>query len=292
MEIRVINYFLTIVREGSINKAAEVLHITQPTLSRQIANLEEELGVKLFDRSGRSLSLTDEGILFRRRAEEILALVHRTENELALHDTLVEGEVAIGCGELAAMDQLAVMMNSFRDRYPKVKFSILTASADSVKEQMDHGLLDIGILLEPVEIEKYDFVRLNDSENWCVIMNASDPLAKKEAVTAKDLSDMPLVMPRRSEVKNEIENWLGEDYDPANAIYTSNLRMNSAILVRRNLARALVIEGIPELWNPAEIASRPLEPGLSASSVIAWRKHQPYSQAVTKFIEFIHAYKA
>ncbi len=282
-----LNYFLTIVREGSINKAAEVLHITQPTLSRQIAALEEELGVKLFDRSRRSLSLTEEGILFRRRAEEILSLVHRTESEMALHDTLVEGTVSIGCGEVAAMDDLAEFMDSFREQYPKVKFDILTASADAVKEQMDRGLLDIGVLLEPVEIDKYDYVRLKTKETWCVIMGADDPLAGKESIQPKDLKGYPLIMPRRSEVRNEVENWLGDSYDSKDILYTSNLRMNSAVLVHRNLARAIVTEGLPELWNPKEIASIPLEPPLTANSVVAWRKHQPYSQAVTKFIEHV-----
>lgn len=161
MELRVLRYFLTVVREESITKAAEVLHITQPTLSRQLSQMEEEIGVTLFYRGTRKISLTNEGILLRRRAEEILQLVDKTEKELVEQEEQVEGKISIGCGEIASVQLLPELFRSFREKYPRVSFDIFTAAADLVKEQMDKGLLDLGLLLEPVDMEKYDFLRFD-----------------------------------------------------------------------------------------------------------------------------------
>ena len=165
MEIRVLRYFLTVVREESITKASEVLHITQPTLSRQLSQMEEEIGVKLFERGSCKINLTNEGILLRRRAEEILQLVNKTEKELAEQDEQMEGKISIGCGEIASVQLLPELFRTFWEKYPRVSFDIFTATADLVKEQMDKGLLDIGLLLEPIDMEKYDFIRLDMKEN-------------------------------------------------------------------------------------------------------------------------------
>lgn len=243
MEIRVLRYFLTVVREKGINRAAEVLHITQPTLSRQLAQLEEELGVSLFHRGARKITLTSEGILLRRRAEEILALVDRTEKELLEKDGQVEGRIVIGGGELAAMQELPELIARFRERYTLVNFDLVTGNADVIKEQMEKGLIDIGVLMEPVDMEKFDFIRLNGKERWVVLMRPDDPLAAKEAVSAKDLRDKPLILPRRSSVQNEVLNWLGRYYSESQVLFTSNLTTNSALMVQRGLAYSLVIEG-------------------------------------------------
>lgn len=166
MEIRVLRYFLTVVREEGINRAAEVLHITQPTLSRQLSQLEKEVGVTLFHRGAKKITLTNEGILLRRRAEEILSLVDRTEQELREQDEQVEGRVVIGGGELAAMQELPEIIGSFRKKYSLVTFDIFTGNADLVKEQMEKGLIDIGVLLEPIDMDKFDFIRLKGKEQW------------------------------------------------------------------------------------------------------------------------------
>ncbi|HIR27298.1 MAG TPA: LysR family transcriptional regulator, partial [Candidatus Choladousia intestinigallinarum] len=159
MELRVLQYFLTVAQEEGINRAADVLHITQPTLSRQLSQLEEEVGVKLFHRGARKITLTNEGILLKRRAEEILALVDKTEKELVEQEQLVDGKIVIGSGEVAAVQALPPIIRSFREKYPLVTYDIFTANADVVKEQMEKGLIDIGILLEPVDMEKFDFIR-------------------------------------------------------------------------------------------------------------------------------------
>ncbi len=287
MEIRVLRYFLTVAKEESITKAAEVLHITQPTLSRQIAQMEEEVGVKLFERGSRKIRLTSEGILLRRRAEEILQLVDKTEKELSEQEEQVEGKIAIGCGETASMQILPKLLEPFLKRYPRVSFDIFTGTADLVKEQMDKGLLDVGLLLEPIDMERYDHIRLDVKERWVVLMRSDDPLTKKEYVTAKDLVDLPLILPRRMNVKSELANWFGRYYDDLHVVFTSNLNTNGAIMVSSGLAYSLVIEGPMSFWDKSKVTYRPLYPKLTSTSVLAWKRGQPFSIAATRFIEHI-----
>lgn len=285
MEIRVLRYFLTVAREESINRAAEVLHITQPTLSRQLSQLEEEVGVKLFYRGARKISLTNEGILLRRRAEEILSLVDRTEKELAEQDALVEGRIVIGSGELAAVQELPEIIRSFHEKYPRVSYDIFTATADIVKEQMEKGLVDIGILLEPIDMTKFDFIRLKNRERWIVLMRPDDPLAEKEAVSAGDLEGKTVILPRRQNVQSELSNWFGDSFGKIKVLFTSNLSTNGAIMVQGGLGYSLSIEGAVPFLDKRKVTYRPLSPELQANSAIAWKKQQPLSLATTKFIE-------
>lgn len=290
MEIRVLRYFLTVVREQSITKASEVLHITQPTLSRQLAQLEEELGVKLFERGSRKISLTNEGMLLRRRAEEILQLVDKTEQELTEQEEQVEGKVAIGCGEIASVQLLPELFASFHEKYPRVTFDIYTATADHVKDRMDRGLVDAGLLLEPIDMEKYEYIRLSKKERWVVLMPPDAALAEKEAVTAEELSALPLILPRRLRVKSEIANWFGGYYDKLNVLFTSNLSSNAAVMVEHGLAYSIAVEGLIPHWDRSKITYRPLDPPLTATSVLAWKRGQPFSVAATKFIAFARCF--
>lgn len=290
MEIRILRYFLTVVREESITKASEVLHITQPTLSRQLAQMEKDLGVKLFDRGTRKIKLTNEGILLRRRAEEILQLVDKTEKELVEQEEQVEGKISMGCGEIAAVQLLSQIIKSFRQKYPLVTFDIFTATADLVKEQMDKGLLDIGLFLEPIDMEKYEFTRLDIGEKWVVLMRSDDPLAARETITAQDLSELPLILPRRMNVQNELASWFGSYYDRLNVVFTSNLSTNSSIMVNSGLAYSLVIEGAVPFLDHSKITYRQLDPPLTATSVLAWKRGQPFSLATTKFIQHIQCF--
>lgn len=285
MEIRVLRYFLTVVREESITKASEVLHITQPTLSRQLAQLEEEIGVKLFDRGTRKIKLTNEGILLRRRAEEILLLVDKTERELVEQEEQVEGKISIGCGEIASVQMLSELIKNFHQKYPLVTFDIYTATADLVKEQMDKGLLDLGLLLEPVDMEKYDFIRMDIKEKWVVLIPPNDSLANKEYISASDLAKLPLILPRRMQVQSELASWFGDYYKNLNILFTSNLSTNGAIMVNQGLAYSLVIEGSVSFFDASKIICKPLYPQLTATSALAWKRGQPTSVAVTKFIK-------
>lgn len=289
MEIRVLRYFLTVVREESITKAAEALHITQPTLSRQLAQMEEDMGVRLFDRGTRKIVLTNEGILMRRRAEEILELVDKTRHEITSQQEAVEGTVSIGSGDLGAVQILPGMIRSFHEKYPKVDFDLYTATADHIKERMDQGLTDVGLLLEPVNMEKYDFIRLEKKEQWVAVMHPDAPLAQKETVTVEELKDLPLILPRRLSVQSELASWFGDDFGKLDVLFTSNLPSNINIMVHNRLACALIIKGSVSFWDERKIAYRPLSPELKASSVLAWRRQQPFGMAATKFIEHMKA---
>ena len=286
MEIRVLRYFLSVVREESITKAAEVLHITQPTLSRQLAQMEEEIGVRLFDRGTRKIQLTNEGLLLRRRAEEILQLVDKTEKELVEQEEQVEGKISIGCGEVASVQMLPDLIRNFHQKYPLVTFDLFTATADLVKEQMDKGLLDLGLLLEPIEMGKYEFIRLDMKERWVVLMPPDDPLAGKKYVKADELAELPLILPRRMQVQSELASWFGGYYKNLNILFTSNPSTNGAVMVSRGLAYSLVIEGAVPFWDSSKIVCRPLYPELMTTCVLAWKREQPFSLAATKFIEY------
>ena len=287
MEIRVLRYFLAIVREESITKAAELLHITQPTLSRQIAQMEEDMGVKLFDRGTRKIVLTNEGLLLRRRAEEILELVDKTERELAEQDEKVEGTVSIGCGDLAAVQMMPELIKKFRERYPAINFDLYTATADHIKDRMDWGLTDIGLLLEPINMEKYDYIRLNREEQWVAVIPPDSPLAKLEYITPEDLRGMPLILPRRLNVQSELARWFGDEFEKLNVVFTSNLPSNSSIMVHHGLACSLIIQGSISFWDKEKIVYRPLSPRLTATSVLAWKRKQPFGLAAEKFIKYM-----
>ncbi len=284
METRVLRYFLTVVREESITKAAEVLHITQPTLSRQLAQLEDEIGVKLFSRGTRKITLTSQGLLLRRRAEEIVELVDKAEKELMEQEEMIEGTIAMGCGELAAVRLLPDLFASFSNKYPNVNYDLYTANADQVKERMDRGLIDIGLLLEPVDIDKYDFIRLDIKERWVVVMRSDDPLAVKDYVSATDLEKLPIIIARRPSVRNELANWFGNSFKNLHILFTSNMSTNAALMVQGGLGYALVIEGSLPFWDKSRICYRPLSPELTGTTVFAWKRDQPFSLATSKFI--------
>lgn len=290
VETRLLHYFLTVARERNITNAAKVLHITQPTLSRQMTLLEEQLGVKLFVRDSRPLALTDEGFLLRRRAEEILELVEKTEAEVSAQEEQVEGAVSIGCGELASTKLLMEMVAGFSEQFPRVTFDVYTANADRIKHRMDNGLTDVGLLLEPVEMERYEFIRMPVRERWVAMMPSGVPLARRKYVTARDLEDIPVIMPSRQKVHDEVASWFGDDYEKLRLIGTSNLSTNAALMVQAGMGYALAVEGSMPFLEQSNIRMIPLYPELTATSVLAWKRGQPISTAVSRFLEYIKCF--
>lgn len=290
IETRLLHYFLTVARERNITNAAKSLHITQPTLSRQMTLLEEEIGAKLFIRDSRPLSLTNEGLLLRRRAEEILELIDKTEMEISNQEEQVEGTVSVGCGELASVKLLTELIGHFSQQYPRVVFDVYTANADQIKRRMDDGLTDIGLLLEPVDMERYEYIRMPVKERWAAVMPSGVPLAKREHVTAKDLAEIPVIMPSRQKVHDEVANWFGSAYKRLQVIGVSNLSTNAALMVRSGLGYALIIEGGLPFLERSEICMLPLYPELTATSVLAWKRGQPFSTAVSRFLEYIKCF--
>lgn len=287
MEIRVLKYFLMVAREESITKAAEALHITQPTLSRQLAQLEDDMGVHLLERGARSVTLTDEGRLLRRRAEEIVALADKTERELSEAGTDIEGVVNIGGGELLVTDIIADLIKAFQAKHPLVTFDYYTGITEQINERMDQGLTDVGILVEPFDMEKYDFVRVYPSARWGVIMRSNDPLAGKESIHAKDLRGRNIILPGRRKLKSELSTWLGTVYEEIHCPVVMTLGANAAVMVKAGIGAAITSEGAAPLADDREIVFRPLSPEMSIRTVLAWKRHQPFSRATTEFIRYI-----
>lgn len=285
MELRLLKYFLAVAQEESITHAAEVLHITQPTLSRQIALLEDEVGVKLFKRSTRKIELTEEGIFLRRRAEEIIELVDKTEFELTERN--IEGTISIGCGDLFSVQVIAELMGKFRARYPAVNFDLYTATADIISERLERGLTDIGLLLEPVSIDKFSFIRLAKREEWVAVIPAADELAGKDSVTADDLASRPLILAQRPGVQSELANWFGERYKDINVFCISNLPSGSSVLVSCGLACSLIIKGSISFWDNSKVVYRPLSPKLESGCVVAWSRRHTFGIATEKFIDYL-----
>ncbi len=282
MDIRVLRYFLTIVREGSFSRAAETLFITQPTLSRQIAQLEDELGTKLFLRD-KQLTLTDSGLMLRRRAEEMLELMDIIKSEFQSGDEL-SGKISIGCGGLRSVNVLMEEMARFKQLYPKVTFELYTNSAEDIKEKLDRGLLDFAILLEPIEIQKYHYLRIETKERWGLFMPSSSPLAAQAEITKRDLINLPLIMSNRQALQKEIAHWLRLDWDELKIVATYNIITNVAEMVSNNLGYAMTIEGAVEQFDPARFTFTPFTPPLEMTSVIAWKKRASSFNAADTFL--------
>lgn len=288
MELRVLQYFLVVAREENITRAAAFLNITQPTLSRQLMQMEEELGVKLFHRGKHNILLTEEGLLLRRRAQEIVDLTIKTEKELKHGAEVISGEIAIGCGEARNMKPLSEMMASFRRKYPDVSFQIYTAIADDVKERLENGILDMGLLLEPVEISRYHYVRMPLEEKWRVLMRKDSALAEKERITPKDLAGYPLIIAKRLSVRNELENWFRQAAEDLCIACTCNLsHSNQMDMVENGVGAALTMDFS---CSHDMLCLRPFEPELTSGCVLVWKKDMKLSPVMTRFVAHVKEY--
>ena len=284
MELRVLRYFLMTAREENITRAAQLLHITQPTLSRQLMQLEEELGVKLFNRGKYNVSLTEEGMLLKRRAQELVSLADKTVSELSHRDEIVSGEVSIGCGETKSMAFLSDCIISFREKHPLVQFDIYSAIADDIKERIEKGIADIGLLVEPVDIGKYEFLRLPEKEKWGIWARKDSPLAEKDTVTPEELAEVPLIISMREAVRNEIASWFGDYYDELNIAATYNLGINAVAMVRQGVGAALGFD-LGAFYE--DVCFIPMKPMRETGSVVVWKKNQALPEAAKMFIEHI-----
>ena len=287
MELRVLKYFLMAAREENITKAAQLLHVTQPTLSRQLMQLEEELGVKLFERSRHRIILTEDGMLLKRRAQEIVSLAEKTEREFVRREGELMGEISIGSGELKSSRFLSQVVAAFHEKHPLVQFEIFSGDSDNIKERMERGLLDLGILLEPVDISKYEFIQIPVKEEWGVLVPDDSPLAEKESVRPEDLVSYPLLFGQREMVHQQIRNWFGSCSDKMKLVASGNLQYNTAAMVSGKVGVAVTIrldcryDGISFV---------PLAPRLESRTVLVWKKVQPFSPAATAFIDFFRDY--
>lgn len=288
MEIRVLKYFLAVAREGNITKAAEILHITQPTLSRQLMQLEDELGAALFERGKRKIILTEEGMLLKRRAEEIISLSEKTEMEIGHQDNEVSGEIVLACGITEATKTMGQYIQKFKSIYPDVTFHVRNGNSDFIIENIDNGLIDIGFVLEPINLEKFNFLRMNKVERYGILTKKGSPLAQKEYIVPEDLKGIPLINTSRVETQNQFKKWIGSsNYHQLEFTAISELTTTAAILVSNNIGHAIVVEGSVNFAVDNDLCFKPFYPDLTTTSLIVWKKYQSFSFTVSKFIDFI-----
>lgn len=287
MELRTLRYFLTVANEQNITRASEILHITQPTLSRQLMQLEEELKVKLFYRGKRKITLTKSGMLLRKRAEEILNLVDKTEKELGSQN-LITGTISIGSVEsVQASESLSRIIKIFHEKYPQVNFNIYSGNAADIKEKINNGLIDIGVLLTPVDYDVYNHVELPQKENWGVLMQKSSSLAEQNCIAPKDLIGLPIIISNRPAVQNYLSTWFGEFYNDLNILAEYNLIYNAAVLVKKGLGHAICLESVLSIHESDNICFRPFSPELTSNCLFVWKKSQTINYTVSHFIQFI-----
>ncbi len=285
MDVRVLRYFLAVAQEESISGAAEYLHLTQPTLSRQLMDLEEELGKKLFIRGSRKVTLTEDGLLLRKRASEIVALVDKTESEFHETEGEISGDVYIGGGETAAMRLIAQTARELQEQYPHIRYHLYSGNGDDVMERLDKGLLDFGLLIEPVDLKKYDHFHLPVTDTWGVLMRKDSPLAEKTSVHPEDLWDIPLLISRQSMIEHGLSSWTRRDYRELNIVATYNLLFNAALMVEAGMGYAVCLDKLVNTMDTSELCFRPMAGGMGAGMDIAWKKYQMFSKAAQKFLE-------
>ena len=279
--------FLAIAREENITRAAQMLHVTQPTLSRQIMQLEEELGVKLFVRSNHNIILTEAGMLLKRRAQELVALADKTKRDFRHKAEELAGEIAIGSGEFLSTSVFSRMMGSFRQEHPLVRYQIYSGNADNIRDSIERGLLDLGVMTEPVDIRKYDFVPMPLNEIWGVLVRTDSELAEREAVRPEDLAGVPLITSAGDFVQSTFGKWFGPLYDRINIVATGNLLYNEAMLAESGMGVVLCIRLNCTYQNLRFI---PLAPALETNTVLAWKKDQVFAPATAAFIDYARQY--
>ena len=284
MELWVLNYFLAIAREKNITKAAQSLHVTQPTLSRQIAQLEDELGVKLLNRSSHNITLTEEGMILKRRAQEILSLADKTKRDFLYREENLAGEISIGSGEFLSSRILAERIAAFRAKHPGVRFELYSGNGENVEERIERGLLDLGLISEPVDIRKYEFVPTGEKEVWGAWVREDSWLAGHQAVHPEDLVGYPVITSSTGISQSTVERWMGEYKSRMERAAKGNLLYNMAMLAQADLGAVL---GIRLNCSYEGLKFIPLEPVLETYTALVWKKEQIFSPAAAAFLESI-----
>lgn len=287
MELRTLRYFLAVAREENMTEAANVLHVTQPTLSRQIADLERELGVELFERTNRSSVLTSDGMRLRQRAEEIISLVEQTEGELADRELGIAGNIRIGAGETRAMQVVLGAFADVRRDYPGVTCELYTGNADAVEERLERGLLDFALVIEPVNLEKYEWICMPDANRVGLAVSADGPWGTLEVATAADVAKMPLLVSSRTSNKTvDLVSWSGGafSFNDLDVVGSFDLIGNASHLVRSGVACAMGIDHLLQVDDASDLRFIPLEPSLKIASFVIWKKYRLRSRACEEFL--------
>lgn len=283
MEIRVLRYFLAIAREENMTRAAKYLHVTQPTLSKQIKQLEEEIGKKLFIRSNYSIKLTDEGLLLRKRAEDILSMVDKTIEEFQALDDITGGDIYIGAAESESFSYFATVAKDLQLQYPNVKFHLYSGNTEVIAERLDRGLLDFAIIVQEVDLSKYNYIKIPTSDTWGVIMRKDSPLAKKEYITIEDLIDLPLIVSRQG-ITEDYPKLFKEKLDQLHIVATFDLIYNASVMVKEGFGYALSFDKIVDTSENSELCFRVLKPELKTNMYIIWKKYQVFTPIAEKLL--------
>lgn len=287
MELRVLHYFLAIAREQSIVHAAESLHLSQPTLSTQIKNMEEELGKQLLIRGtkgSRKVTLTEEGMILRKRAEEILELVEKTEREISVADDIMVGDVYIGAGETDAIRLIARVAKKLQKTHPGIHYHIASGNSEFVMERLDKGLIDFGLVFTNIDLTRFEALKMPVRDVWGVLMRKDSALAQKEVLTPKDLWDKPLILSQQEDKGGTITQWLKRKVSDLNIVATYNLIFNASLMVDEGLGYAITFDKIINTTGDSNLCFRPLKPQLENEMSIIWKKYQVLSKPAEKFI--------
>ncbi len=284
MELRVLEYFLAVAREQSISAAADFLHLTQPTLSRQLKDLENEFGKQLFIRGNRKITLTQDGVYFRKKAEEIVTLTHRTEAEMKNTDQTVVGDIYIGAGETDAVGNIAKVAHKLQTQFGGIRFHIISGDTADLTDRLDKGLFDFCLLLGEIDQSKYAYLPLPYTDTWGILMHKDSPLAEKETVRAQDLWDKPLILSRQTQNASQFMRWFEKSASELNVIATYNLAFNASIMARERMGYVLTLDKLINTKG-TDLCFRPLSPKQTIGMSLVWKKYQPQSKAAQKFME-------
>lgn len=289
MEIRVLRYFLEVAREGSITHAAQRLHISQPTLSKQLKDLEAELGKKLFTRSSFSVHLTDEGMLLRKRAEDILDMVDKTAEEFHALGEITGGDIRIGCAESDGIRHFARCVKELQENYPRIRVHLYSGDTEDLAERLGRGQLDFVVISQEVDFSKYNYLKLPAVDTWGVVMRKDSSLAAKETVQMDDLLELPIITSRQG-IREDLPKWFTEKISQLNIVATFNLAYNAGILVREGLGYAVTFDKLISTGPDSELCFRPLKPVLETNMYLIWKKYQVFTPAAELLLNEMREY--
>lgn len=286
MELRVLRYFVEAAREESMTNAAVKLHVTQPTLSKQIKELEEELGQKLFVRGNYHIRLTPEGEILYKRALDILELADLTVLEFASMNDFNGGDIHLGCAESDGVTLLAKAARQLQTEYKNLHFHLYSGNAETVCERLDKGLLDFAVVVQNVDLSRYKYLDLRVADTWGLIMRKDSPLVSKEYIEIEELTELPLIVSRQG-TTNEMPEWLQKNYDRLNVVATYDLIFNASILVKEGLGYALGLDKLVNTSAESILCFRPIIPLISSPLRLLWRKEQRFSKAAALYLDKI-----
>lgn len=283
MEIRTLRYFLEAAREENMSKAAERMHISQSALSKQLKGLEEELGKKLFVRHSFSIELTEEGVLLRKRAEDLLSMADKITAEFASMDDIIGGNIYFGCAESYQIRHLAALIKRFKKQYPGFHYHITSGDTEQVTEKLDKGLLDFAVLVERPDYAKYNVVKMPESDRWGLVMPAGCALAQKDCITFEDLRGLPLFCSGQG-WHADLPLWCGERINELTMEGSFRLSYNASVFTREGLGYLLTFEHLVNTSSESGLVFRQLYPELTTDMFIVWKKHQVFTPIAERFI--------